>query len=65
MDENEIKKEVQKWIEDNKDNLPINIEYWDIDIYKIATELNENGNNVEPPNLVELLYKPHSRTVKL
>ncbi|WP_166919672.1 hypothetical protein [Flavobacterium poyangense] len=70
MDENKIINEIKEWIKDNKELLPLNIDYWDINVL----EKKEIENNIRVVsfgkyNSIDLstnkFYKPISRIVKL
>lgn len=69
-DSTKIKETLQKWIDENRENLPLNIDLWNIDIH-------ENIPNEAPQKMLSFgsynakgvttasFHKPHSRIVKL
>lgn len=71
IEEEAIKKDIKKWIEENRENFPLNIDYWSIHI-----------NDKQPPSSQEdkmlsfgrynakeintnTFYKPQSRIIKI
>ncbi|MCT2563655.1 hypothetical protein [Chryseobacterium herbae] len=66
-EEEKIKEEIKNWIEDNRDELPLNVDSWNIQVFK-----NDKGiESAKPVKLgkynAEILfsdpfYKPYSKT---
>ncbi|MEA9414325.1 hypothetical protein [Flavobacterium sp. PL02] len=70
MDKDKITSEIREWINDNKEILPLNVDYWDINVYENnAIEINVREMSFGKYNSIDLstnkFYKPLSRIVKL
>jgi hypothetical protein len=70
MDKDKITSEIREWINDNKEILPLNVDYWDINVYENnAIEINVREMSFGKYNSIDLstnkFYKPISRIVKL
>ncbi|HCA09959.1 hypothetical protein [Chryseobacterium sp.] len=67
-EEDKIKRKIKDWIEENRSQLPLNIDSWEIQVYK------KDPDTVQQPKPIELgrynaeivisdpFYKPYSKT---
>ncbi|KFF11172.1 hypothetical protein [Flavobacterium hydatis] len=70
MDKDKITSEIREWINANKEILPLNVDYWDINVYENnAIEITVREMSFGKYNSIDLstnkFYKPISRIVKL
>ena len=67
---NEINDEINKWITENQESLPINIEFWDVNVF--LKELDDNsikllefGKYNSKDVTTQSFYKPLTRLIRL
>lgn len=71
-EENKIREEIKKWIDRNRKYLPLNIDYWDVDIPQKRTEKETEKSkqlSFGKYNAIDVsttaFYKPQSRMIEI
>ncbi|MEY8760683.1 hypothetical protein [Chryseobacterium tongliaoense] len=67
MKEEQIKKEIKDWIEKNRNQLPLNVDSWEIHVYKKELDTIKQSKPIELGKynagimISEPFYKPYSK----
>lgn len=70
-EEDKIKKEIKDWIEENRNQLPLNIDSWEIQVHKKDPDTVKQSKPIELGKynagitISDPFYKPYSKTFLL